>query len=304
MTMRGWVLYKDSRHEISPDAYEINRFIRVAEESGIDLRVMRQEQFDLIVTRGDRKGVIVDGAEAELPHFLLPRRGAATTYYCLAIIRHLERLGVYAVNKSSSIETVRDKLYTQQILAASDLPFARTMLVKYPVDVDLVERTLGFPLVVKTISGSQGKGVFLAENRGKLEDIMNFSSASNSSVSIILQEFVGGSFGRDLRVITIGGRAIACMKRTAAAGDFKANFSRGGAVEAYKMTPEIEWLAAEASRVFDLDVAGVDLLFDGDHFKICEVNSSPGFKGMESCHTLSIPKQIYAYIRVRLGLHD
>ncbi|MBN2713622.1 MAG: RimK family alpha-L-glutamate ligase, partial [Planctomycetes bacterium] len=127
-------------------------------------------------------------------------------------------------------------------------------------------------------------------------------NVTNSGVILILQEFISDSTGRDLRVITIGGRAIACMKRTAPEGSFKANFSGGGTTSAYKMTPEIEWLATEASRIFDLDVAGVDLLFDGDHFKICEVNSSPGFEGMESCHKgISIAQSIYDYIRVRIG---
>ena len=70
--------------------------------------------------------------------FILPRMGAATTYFALAVVRHLERLGVHTFNSSQSIETVRDKLFTHQILAQSDLPFAQTMLAKFPVDADAV----------------------------------------------------------------------------------------------------------------------------------------------------------------------
>ena len=62
---------------------------------------------------------------------------------------------------------------------------------------------------------------------------------------------------------------------------FKANFSRGGMVEPFELTPEMEWLATETSRILNLDIAGIDLLFDGEHFKICEANSSPGFEGIE-----------------------
>ncbi|MBU4561158.1 RimK family alpha-L-glutamate ligase, partial [bacterium] len=66
--------------------------------------------------------------------------------------------------------------------------------------------------------------------------------------------------------------------------------------------PEIEWLSTECARILNLDIAGVDLLFDGDHFKICEVNSSPWFQGIESCCEVSIPDEIYNFIKVRLGI--
>jgi gamma-F420-2:alpha-L-glutamate ligase len=300
--MHGWILHNILDAAARPDAYEVRRFQEVAEESGIELRVLRPEQFDLIVTRDDRRSVRVDADVVALPDFLLPRLGAKTTYFALAVIRHLERLGVRSFNRSAAIETVRDKLYTQQILAASDLPFAKTMLVKFPVDADLVEKYLGFPVVVKTISGSRGVGVFLCENRAKFQDLVDLIGAAESAANIILQELVESSFGRDLRVVTVGGRAIACMQRTAKGDGFKANFSAGGSVESHQLTPEIEWLALEASRVFDLDIAGVDLLFEDGHFKICEVNSAPGFRGIEQCCDINVAGEIFEFIRVRLGM--
>ena len=299
--MNGWILYKDSESNIKPEAYEINKFKDVAKENGIDLKIISPEQFDLLVTRDDRKSIRLDGDIVPLPDFLLPRMGAGTTYFALAIIRHLEKLGVHSFNKSTGIETVKDKLYTQQILAASDLPFAKTMLVRFPINTDLVEKNLGFPIIIKTVSGSQGTGVFLAENRINFEDLMSLIRATKVTTNIILQEFITSSRSRDLRVITIGGRAIVAMKRIAKDGSFKANFSHGGSVESYELSPEIEWLSTEASRIFDLDIGGIDLLFDGEHFKICEVNSSPGFEGIETCHKINIAQEIFRFLRVRLG---
>ncbi|MGA1623636.1 MAG: ATP-grasp domain-containing protein, partial [Synechocystis sp.] len=78
-------------------------------------------------------------------------------------------------------------------------------------------------------------------------------------------------------------------------------FSAGGEVEAFEMTPEIEWLATQTSRILNLDLAGIDLLFDHDHFKVCEANSSPGFKGLEKVCDVNIPKEIFHYLRIRLG---
>ncbi|MNJ63728.1 Ribosomal protein S6 modification protein [compost metagenome] len=126
-------------------------------------------------------------------------------------------------------------------------------------------------------------------------------NAYKENATMIIQEFVESSRGMDLRVLTIGGRAVAAMKRTSGNDSFKANYSRGGYVEPFEMNPEVEWLALETSRLLNLDIAGIDLLFDGEHYKICEANSSPGFEGLESCCNVNIAEEIYNFLRVRLN---
>ncbi|MGG6311968.1 ATP-grasp domain-containing protein [Paenibacillus macerans] len=302
--MQGWIIYKSSANDVKPETYEIKRLIEEAEKQGIDVRVLAPEQFELTVTRDDRKSVMVDGEVLQLPHFVLPRMGAGTNYFALALIRHLERLGVRTFNSAQSIDTVKDKLFTQQILAEYNLPVPKTMLIRSKVNVDLVDKHLGFPVVVKTISGSQGSGVFLAETQSKFIDLLEMINAYKENATMILQEFVESSRGMDLRVLTIGGRAVAAMKRSSGNDSFKANFSRGGFVEPYEINPEIEWLALETSRLLNLDIAGIDLLFDGDHYKICEANSSPGFEGLESCCQVNIAEEIYNFLRVRLNVFE
>jgi gamma-F420-2:alpha-L-glutamate ligase len=300
--MEGWILYRQRQSEITSDKYEMNRFLEAAEQRDISLKILCPEQFDLLVNRDDNKSVIVDNNYTKLPQFLLPRQGASTPYFSLAVIRHLERLGVNTFNSSQSIEIVKDKLYTQQILAANNFPVPRTMLARYPLNIQLIEETIGFPIVVKTISGSQGSGVFLCENPGHLEDLMQLIDTAKTQANFIIQEFIKTSKGHDLRVFIVGGRVIACMERISRDGNFKANFSRGGEVKTFTASKEVEWLATECGRVLNLDIAGIDLLFDGESFKICEANSSPGFKGIESCCDVSIPDVIFDFIKIRLGL--
>lgn len=302
--MRGWIIYKESANLLRQEAYEIHRLLDVAKQENIDLKVFSPDQFDLTVTREDAKSILINGKNHVLPDFVLPRMGAGTTYFALAIIRHLERLGVYCVNSSHSIETVKDKLFAQQILAQKNLPTPDTMLVKFPVNVSLVEKQIGFPVVIKTLSGSQGSGVFLSKSKSEFDDLMQLIEATNPKANIILQQFVKASHGRDLRVFTIGGRAVACMERNSKNGNFKANVSAGGSGKPYPITPEIEWLATQTANVLGLDVAGIDLLFDQEHFKICEANSSPGFEGLENAIDFDVPKEIFHFIRIRLGIFE
>ena len=67
---------------------------------------------------------------------------------------------------------------------------------------------------------------------------------------------------------------------------------------------EIEWLATESSKLMGLDIAGVDLLFDNGGYTICEVNSSPGFRGMEEYKKKNIAEQIVSFIKMKIGGYD
>ena len=302
--MRGWLLYDDSDGSKKQDDYASGRLLECAEKNGIDLRIVRPAEFDLVVTRDDRKGVELNGDVVKLADFLLPRTGSGTTYYGLAVIRHLERLGVVSVNSSQGIETVKDKLYTQQVLAQSNLPVPHTMLVKYPVSFDFVEKRLGFPVVVKTLTGTHGTGVYLADTKVAFGDLMEFILETKGGVNLILQQFIESSRGRDLRVFVIGGRPVACVERRSHDESFKANHSRGGSVRPFPMSPEIEWLAVETARLLDLEIAGVDLLFDGDHYCVCEANSAPGFASIEDCTDIDLASLILDHMRIRLGAFE
>ncbi len=299
--MIGWLLYRYTLDTIPPDKYEVPRLVDEAQREGIQLTVITPSQFDLIVTRDDRKSVRLNNNTTPLPDFLLPRMGSGTTYFALAVIRHLERLGVQVINPSHSIEMVKDKLFTQQVLAESNLPFPKTMLAQRPIDPDKVGHLVGYPVVVKTLTGSLGTGVYLCETPDKLADLMDFIEATQANANIILQEYIADSHGRDLRVLVIGGAAVACVQRQSNDAGFKANFSRGGYLTEYPISPELGGLAIAAAQALSLDIAGVDLLFSGDHYMICEVNSSPGFEGMELVTDVNVPRAMYQYIHARLA---
>ncbi|MDA3845841.1 MAG: RimK family alpha-L-glutamate ligase [Vallitaleaceae bacterium] len=299
MSVKGWIIYKVPENELNETHYETKRFIEEAKLMDIELEIYSPNQIEIIVTREDKRSIFVNGQVVDLPDFVLPRMGSGTTYFALALIRHLERLGVPCINTSLSIETVRDKLYSHQILAEKNLPVPKTMLMKFPIDIELIKRHFTFPIVIKTLSGSLGKGVFQAKNEESFMNLARIIEIANPNINIILQEMVTDSHGKDLRVFVVGGRVIGCMKRESSSDDFRANYSAGGTVAPYELTHAIEWLALEATKVLGLDISGVDLLFDGDQFKICEVNSSPMFKGMESCLEVNVPSEIFQYVMTR-----
>ena len=275
--MTGWILYKKDISE----SYETQRLVEEFEKQDIKIHVVNPQDVDILVDREDRKSIRVKGKSRILPDFVIPRTGSGTTYYIKAIIRHLERIGVILINGSYAIDNVKDKLYSQQILGQSNLPVPKTMLVKHPIDVDFIQQSIGYPCIIKTLSGSFGAGVFMADNKTQLKQLLKMAEITNENYDIIIQEYVKDSYGKDLRVLVINGKVVGCMMRQSVDDDFRANITRGGEGIPYQITEDIEWIAGESSRLLDLDIAGVDLLFDNGGYKICEVNSSPGFEGMD-----------------------
>ena len=296
--MKVWLLTKKG---LTSDP-QILRFKETAKEMGIECYVVNPEEFDLITTKEGQSSVRYNGEKVKLPDCLIPRRGSATNYFAHAVIRHFEHLGVLVLNSGHSINIAQDKLATSQILTLNHIPVPKTILAKSPVNLKVIESEFDYPIILKTVSGSYGKGVFLCENRSKLKDVLDLMEESKDpQVNVILQEFVKSSKGRDIRVIVIGGRVYGAMLRTAKRGYYKANYSAGANVSAFKLNKRIEWLALESTRVLNLDVAGVDILFDGKNYKVCEVNSAPGFEGFEKATGLDVPKAILEYVKFRLG---
>ena len=94
------------------------------------------------------------------------------------------------------------------------------------------------------------------------------------------------------------------MMRQSVDDDFRANITRGGEAIPYQIDDDIEWLGGESARLLKLDIAGVDLLFDEGNYKICEVNSSPGFEGMDKFTKTNIAEKIVTYVTHKIGYSD
>ena len=297
MENKGWILVKDKFW----DSYETNRLTEEFQKQDIEIQLVNPNDIDIFVNKENKSSILVNGEPSDAPRFVFPRTGSGTTYYIKAVIRHFERMGVPVINSSDAIDNVKDKLYSHQILAQSNLDIPNTMLLKHPIDIAFVERNLGFPAIVKTISGSYGRGVFLAETRKQFKQLLSMAELTKPNYNIIVQEFIKDTWGKDLRVLVVNNKVVGCMLRKATDDDFRANISRGGEGFPYEVNEQIEWLAVESAKALDLDIAGVDLLFDGEGYKICEVNSNPGFEGMETYTKKNIAGDIVSFVKMKIG---
>lgn len=200
----------------------------------------------------------------------------------------LEDAGYVLFNNAKAIVNCDDKMLTYQMLSnVVSVPKTISSPIMYsPNDDDkflsMVERELGYPMIIKTVYGSMGKGVQKVDNFNKLKEVF----ASLRMQPHIYQQVVGTT-GEDLRITVIGGKAISCMKRKNDK-DFRSNVELGGIGVNFTPTKNQIKLAEIAAKTLNLDYAGVDILSDGFTDYVCEVNSNAFFKGTESATGVNV----------------
>jgi glutathione synthase/RimK-type ligase-like ATP-grasp enzyme len=70
---------------------------------------------------------------------------------------------------------------------------------------------------------------------------------------------------------------ITLYQRIAQNGEFRANFSLGADLLLYEFDEKISKIAKKIMHQFSLDFVGIDMLFDGEKYFVCEINTAPGF---------------------------
>ena len=281
-------------------SHALKRLFESGWRQNIQVAIMEINKFELVASKDGLENILYEGKAVELPDCIFNRVGASVSYFGLAVIRQLENMNCLLLNKLTSIEISRDKMLTVQHLAAHGLPIPKTLLAKFPMtNLETIRREFEYPIIIKKVSGSQGKGIIKVDSHSQLEDLVDMLDTGKP---LIFQEFIAASSGKDLRVFVIGGRVVGAMMRIAPRGQFKANVHQGGSVKPVKISPQVEWLVLECVKIIGLDIAGVDLLIDRNTYKICEVNSSPGFEGLEKALGENIAIKMFLYMKMRLGV--
>ncbi len=273
--------------------YSTRRLVEAAKSHGFRTRVIDVLRCNLALESGNAR-LYHRGKEVRGLAVAIPRIGASVTGVGLSVVRHLEAMGVPLVNGASAIARSRDKLAALQHLAAAGVRIPRTVLARGGGDVrDLVAQVGGLPAILKLIQGTQGVGVMIAHSAAEVESILG--TLWDLGQEILLQEFIAESRGRDIRALVVGDRVVGAMRREAPRGEFRSNLHRGGFGTSIELPQEYLEAAVRAARVIGLDVAGVDLLESSGGPTVVELNSSPGFEGLERATGLDIAGEIVTY---------
>lgn len=280
------------------DNYSTRRLVEEGEKRGHTVEVIDTTRCYMAINTLAPE-VYYDGKRLPRYDAVIPRIGASITPYGTAIVRQFETIGTWPVNPSQGITASRDKLHAHQIMARARVAMPDTAFAASPKDTtNLIALAGNAPLIVKLLESTQGKGVVLAETRKAAESVID--AFRGLRANFLVQHFVREAAGEDIRCLVIGGKVVASMKRTGAEGDFRSNLHRGGSAKAVRISRDERETALRAAKAFGLNMAGVDLLRSETGPKVLEVNSSPGFEGIETASGKNIVQKLYEEIEHRV----
>jgi len=207
------------------------------------------------------------------------------------LLHKLERLGLVIINPPLAIERSVNKYCSLTLFQENGLPVPRTAVTESPDEALKCFHELGGDVVVKPLFGSRGVG----STRITDPDIATrvFLAISFHHGVLYLQEFIphGGS---DIRAFVIGDRVVAAMRRIST--NWKTNVSLGAKPVSLNLSQELETLAVKAAKVIGCKVTGVDIIEGPEGPVVIELNSQPGWRGLQSVTKTSIADEIISYI--------
>jgi ribosomal protein S6--L-glutamate ligase len=178
-----------------------------------------------------------------------------------------------------------------QLLAAAGIRVPRTVMASDPSGLkEMVRLVGGVPVLVKLLSANEKSGVMLCESLQSLEAALE--AILGLGQNIVVQQYVRGAKGRDLRLLVVGGEVVAAMRRNPPVGRFARNLRRGAQFERAELPPAYERVAAEAARVLRLEVCAVDMLDVKGRPLVFEVNSSPSIREAEAACGVDLAARI------------
>jgi len=203
----------------------------------------------------------------------------------------LERQGFYMVNPPTAIEHCVDKYDILALLEDVGVPVPRTLATESVNEAIKAFNELGGDVVVKPIFGSRGQGATRVNDVDIADTI--FKAITFHHGVIYMQEFVQHGTS-DVRAFVIGNHVVASMRRVAES--WKTNYSRGAKPAPAKISKEFEDIAIKSAKAVGCKIAGVDILEGPDGPRIVDVNSQPGWKGLQAVTDVNIAEEIVQYV--------
>ena len=257
---------------------EEDRLVESGTKKGHEVVPLEVKRFGISMCPDDPK-IYYEGKRIQDEYdAIIPRIDLPHTEFGFMVLRQFQALDVYTTDTAYSLELCRDKLRCMQYLMRKNVPFPTTGSAYSRKDYDKVIKTVGgAPLIIKLNEGTEGVGVFLAEDEKAAKNFLG--TFKQFGVRVMLQEFVKESSGKDVRAVVIGGKIIGAIERASQDGDFRANVALGAQSRAVELTDEEKDVVLRATEAMGLNMAGVDLMRSKNGPLIIEVNSAQDFTG-------------------------
>lgn len=263
MAIRGYMTEKYNR---MTGAYACNRLVEEAARRGIELDILGIHD-----TQMTEAGLCNVGCALEHRDFLINR------YKWGRLKDEMNALVDRSYNALAPFNRYVSKYEQVRRLHSEAFVMPRYRLGTARVPFEALAADLGAPIVAKGLESSMGLQIYLITCA---QDLQQLIAQYGDDKEWLFEEYITTSVGRDLRIYSIRGEAVAGMQRISN-GDFRANVALGASAEPYEITEDIRTIARDIYAQTGLDFVGIDLMFGEDRPYFCEINVMPGLEGIE-----------------------
>ncbi len=210
----------------------------------------------------------------------------------------LEHIGLLVVNSFSISEICGNKLITSMILKKNNVPTPKTTFAFSAESARECMIKLGYPLVVKPLIGSWGRGIYQIKDQSMADMLLETRQDNDNSFSRIyyLQELIDRP-SRDVRCIVVGDEIVASVYRYSSENEWRTNVAVGGRTEEAILSPELKEVVLKASKAIGNGILGVDLMEDRERgYLVHEVNNTVEFRGASAVCKSDIAGSITDYL--------
>lgn len=260
---------------------------------GLDFDVLLDRDLHFDLTAGPEQAAPSGAAWAD--YALVIERSVSTSrgLYATAL---LNRWGIATVNPYATAVVCADKVQTTLALAAAGVPQPETHLTFTPETTLVALADLGYPAVLKPVTGSWGRLLARLSDRDAAEAVLEHrETLGNYQHHIYYTQQHIDKPGRDIRAFVVGDTTIAAIYRTSP--HWITNTARGGAASNCPVTPELNDLCLRAADAVGGGVLAIDLLEDAERgLLVNEVNHTMEFRNSIDTTGVDIPARVVDYM--------
>jgi len=205
------------------------------------------------------------------------RAGAIQTLTSQALVSTLGTYGFFMVNDLESMMLCDNKMSNVIALDRNNIPTPKSSVITNVKSIDSAHKKIGnkFPVVIKTLTGTQGVGVAIAESKQSLVSVCQ--ALWKYDAQLLIQEYL--PLKSDIRTLVVNGKILGSAERVKQDDkEFRNNVHLGAKTLPYKLSDEEKELVKQSARATGALYCGVDHCKVGKDFYVLEINGSPGIR--------------------------
>lgn len=266
--------------------------IAAFQAQGVEPDIISDREINLDITTGPEQ--LAPTGVPWMQYDLVMERSVSTSrgLYTLAA---LDSWGVNALNRYTTAAVCADKFRTTIALTKAGIPQPKARTAFDTESALKAIRDLGYPSVLKPVTGSWGRLLARVSNEEMAESILEHrETLGDYNLHIYyMQEYVQKP-NRDIRAFVIGNRTICAIYRDSE--HWITNTARGGKASNCPVTTELNEICVKAADAVGGGIVAIDVLEDPDRgFLVNEINHTMEFRNSSAPTGVDIAAEVVRY---------